>query len=244
MTVTCAVFLGLATPASAQDDFGEAAKTTGVGLSAIGAAIGLDKLLSTSPNWANVTGMDVAGVKLGMTPEQVRAALTAKGFTPRKTDPLQDGFALNVRQEAAKRRQTSVTNATDNDRVPMFTMANGPQNEHIEVWYAATPTGAIANQIKYQVPSSRMTKQVFGQGVLAKYGKPTVSMNGIALYCTKGEPSCVEYKNKGKPYLRTSTGFDMMGLELTNGAEAVRQRSETFRAAVDAQAPADAKATF
>ncbi|WP_370714763.1 hypothetical protein [Sphingomonas sp. IW22] len=234
--------LSLSSPAAAQSGLGDAAKGTGAGLGAIGVALGIDKLLAGSPRWVDVTSFDIAGMKLDMTPEQIRAAMVKNGFTPRKTDPVQAGYALSVRQEAAKRRQTSAL-GTDEEKVPMFTMAEGPQNEHIEVWYAATPDGARANQIKFQIPTSRMTSDAFLSSVQSRYGEATNPSRGSLLYCMKGERNCA-YGNHTKPFLHATSSYTTQDIELRNGTEVSERRAAAFAAAVDAAAPANAKASF
>jgi hypothetical protein len=83
-----------------------------------------------------VADFDIAGVKLGMTPEQVRPALVRAGFKPRASDPSQDSWETRIAAEVAKRRAQTRPAAT---KVPTFTMATGPRGEHLEIWYHAAP---------------------------------------------------------------------------------------------------------
>jgi hypothetical protein len=107
-----------------------------------------------------VADVDIAGIRLGMTPEQVRPALVRAGFTPRPSDPDQDAWDARVAAEVGKRRPGTRSTAS---KVPMFTMARGPRGEHLEIWYYAGPSGPIASSIKFQIPADQMTGAAFYQ---------------------------------------------------------------------------------
>jgi hypothetical protein len=191
-----------------------------------------------------VSHLDIAGVKLGMTPEQVRPALVRAGFTPRASDPDQDSWEGRIAAEVAKRRPGTRSTAK---KVPMFTMARGPRGEHLEIWYHSGPAGAKASTIKYQVPADQITGSAFYEGVLVKYGRPTVrSFGKDMLYCSAGEPaaSCVTLGNKQKPYLHAESGYKIHTLYLAEGADASEARKGAFRAEVERRAPKDARPSF
>ncbi len=191
-----------------------------------------------------VAGLDIAGAKLGMTPEQVRAALFRAGFTPRASDPDQDSWEARIAAEVAKRRPGTRSAAK---KVAMFTMASGPLGEHLEIWYYAGPSGATASSIKFQIPANQMTGAAFSQGVLEKYGPPTNRGYGKdMLYCSGGEPagSCVTWGNKRKAYLHAERDSSFHSLYLTQGTEASDAYKAAFWAEVERQAPKDARPSF
>ncbi|PTM45497.1 hypothetical protein C8J24_1718 [Sphingomonas aerolata] len=202
----------------------------------------LSKLLSTEKRslGSAVENLDVAGAKLGMSPEQVRSALKAGGFTPQATDPIQSSWSALVADKIAERGVTKL----DNSKVSMFTMASGPQGERIEVWYSATPQGARANSVLYRLPTNRMEKSTFLSGVKAKYGRPTVDNGNSSLYCSPGEQKCVSYDNKQFPYLAIAADYSYYEVSLRNGM----RYSDDYRAdmakAIEIAAPKSAKTSF
>jgi hypothetical protein len=125
-------------------------------------------------------------------------------------------------------------------------MARGPRGEQLEIWYYAGPSGATASSIKFQIPADQMTGAAFYQGVLEKYGRPTVRPFGKdMLYCSAGEPagSCVT-GNKRKTYLHAESGYKIHSLYLAEGAEASETRKAAFWAEVERRAPKDARPSF
>ncbi|MEO7178770.1 MAG: hypothetical protein ABIW83_07990 [Allosphingosinicella sp.] len=191
-----------------------------------------------------VADLDIAGIKLGMTPEQVRPALVRAGFTPRASDPDQDSWEARIAAEVAKRRLGTRSAAR---KVPMFTMASGPRGEHLETWYYAGPSGATASSIKFQIPANQMTGAAFYQGVLEKYGPPTHHGYGKdMLYCSAGERagSCVTWGNKRKTYFHAESDSSFHSLYLTQGAEASDAYKAAFWAEVERRAPKDARPSF
>lgn len=192
----------------------------------------------------SVSHFDIAGVRLGMTPVQTRAALIAAGFKPRASDPDQDSWEAKLAGAVAKRRPNT---RTVTSKVPMFTMASGPRGEHLEVWYNTDPAGATAGSIKYTIPSEQMTGAAFYQGVLEKYGSPTIRQYGQdMLYCSAGEAAkdCVTWTNKRRPYLHAEADYSLHTLYLAGGTEASDANKAAFAAEVERRAPKDAKPSF
>jgi hypothetical protein len=191
-----------------------------------------------------VAELDIAGVRLGMTPEQVRAALVRAGFTPRATDPDQDSWDTRIAQEVAKRRPDTRAAAR---KVPMFTMASGPRGEHLEIWYSAGPSGARASTIKFEISAEQMTAAAFYRGVFEKYGPPTTrGFSKDLLYCSPGEAaaSCASSENKRKPYLHAESDHTLHSLYLAQGTEASYAWKTAFWAEVERRAPRDARPSF
>jgi len=200
----------------------------------------IDRLLTGGPRWAPVGTFDVAGVKLGMTPEETRAALKAGGFTPQTTDPTQDSWASVVSRRVVER----ISGKMDESKVPMFTRAGRPQGEQVEVWYTATPEGARATSIEYTMPTNRMERAAFVAGVSAKYGRPTTEDPVHGLYCTRGESSCVTYGNRVLPHLLTESSYSVHSIKLMEGMRYGDELRARSAAAVEAAAPRNAKASF
>jgi hypothetical protein len=191
-----------------------------------------------------VADLDIAGVKLGMAPDQVRLALVRAGFTPRVSDPDQDSWERRIAAEVARRRPGTPSTGS---KVPIFTMARGPRGEHLEIWYYAGPSGATASSIKFQIPADQITAVAFYQGVLEKYGRPTVRPFGKDMvYCSAGEPaaSCVTLGNKRKTYLHAESGYKIHSLYLAEGTDASEAHKAAFWAEVERRAPKDARPSF
>jgi len=199
-----------------------------------------NKLLYGGPRWAPVDTFDVAGARLGMSPEEARTALKAAGFSAPATDPTQDSWSSMV----SRRRAERIGGKVDETKIAMFTRAGGPQGEQVEVWYAATEDGARATSIEYTVPTKRMERATFTSGVSAKYGRPTVQEAARSLYCTKGEGSCQTYQNKALPHLQTEIDYSVYVVKLTEGGTYDRDLKARMAAAIEAAAPRDAKASF
>ena len=200
----------------------------------------INRLLTGGPRWAPVSTFDVAGVKLGMTPEETRTALKGAGFSPQATDPMQDAWSAVVSGRAAER----IGGKVEDGKVPMFTRASGPQGETVEIWYAATPEGARATSIEYMMPTKRMERAAFAAGIAVKYGRPTVEETARGLYCTKGEGSCLTYQNKALPHLLTESSYSVHSVKLTEGEQYRNELKSRTAAAVEAAAPKNAKASF
>ena len=199
-----------------------------------------NKLLYGGPRWAPVDTFDVAGVRLGMTPEEARAALRTAGFVPPATDPTQDSWSSTL----SRRRAERLGGKVDESRVAMFTRAASPQGEQVEVWYAATAEGARASSVEYRMPTGRMERTAFVSATSAKYGRPTTQDPVRNLYCTKGEGSCVTHSNKALPHLQTEIDYSAYVVTLREGGAYDADLKARMAAAVEAVAPRNAKASF
>ncbi len=200
----------------------------------------VNRILTGGPHWASVDGFDVAGVKLGMTPEEARRALTSAGFVPPATDPTQDAWSAVVSRRVVERIGGKVNGA----KIPMFTRARGLQGETVEVWYAATKDGARVSSIDLRMPTRRMERAAFTASVMDKYGRPTVNESARVLYCTKGEDSCLTYQNKLLPYLSVESSYALHSVKLAEGRRYGEDLKASTAAAVEAAAPKNAKASF
>lgn len=197
-------------------------------------------LLKKGPAWSQVDEFDVAGVKLGMSPEEARAALEAKGFKARDNDPAQPSWAALLSREIAKRRQVEANDST----VPMFTRANGEQGESIEVWYAATPQGAIVASVKFLIPTDRMERDLFERSVAEKYGAASYEDKTERIFCSRGESECKPWQVQAHPHLTADVDYHFYGVSISYGSDFRDAMTARMAAAVEAAAPKDAVATF
>lgn len=199
----------------------------------------VDKLLG-GPRWGSVATFDVAGVTLGMTPDEARAVLRKARFVPASDDPAQDAWSAVVSQRVAGR----IGGTVDQTKVPMFTRAKGAQGETVEVWYAATQDGAHVTEVKYRMPTARMDRTEFMKATLAKYGRPTVQEGLRSIYCTKLEKICASYENKALPYLVVEPDYNLFVIDLMMGQRYQDERKASLSAAIETAAPKNAKASF
>lgn len=197
-------------------------------------------LPATGPTVAVAT-FDIAGVRLGMTPTQARAAMTASGFRPPAVDPETESWEGLIAEAVAKRRNQTAKRSV----MPMSTMAQGPAKQRLEVWYAASPAGPLVASIKYSVASDQVTGALFRERLTAKYGPPTQTGWGkTLLWCSFGERRCLPYGNRDQPYLSGEPGFDLHTLTVNEGELVGSQRSAALRAEIDRRAPPTAPTNF
>ncbi len=228
----------VAAPIHAQDD------PTGyvLGGAALEGAFALLNPFGSGPRTVDATQFDIAGVKLGMTPEEARAALKAKGFVPNASDPRQDSWSARVSTAAAERGRGPAVAGT----IPQFTMAFGPAKERVEVWYAPTPTGARAATINYVIDHDRITPEAFIKGLGTRYGKPTTATGHRGSWCNRSERECGGLAETGQlPMLAADVDrYTLYSLKLSEGSRAADQRKASLASAIDAAAPRDAKVSF
>lgn len=197
-------------------------------------------LLKKGPVWSEVEEFDVAGVKLGMSPEEARAALEAKGFKPLGADKTQGSWAARLSDEVAKRRNVDTVNTT----VSMLTVARGDQGERIEVWYSATPEGAVASSVQFLIPTNRMEKGFFARSVEGKYGTVTYGEAKSGIFCSKGEEKCRPWEVQASPFLKVDSGYSFYEVYLAYGSDFKAGLKAQMVAQVESAAPKDAVATF
>ena len=188
-----------------------------------------------------VAEFDVAGVKLGMTHDQVVSALNEKGFSVSSTSEQKD-WEAQLADEMKKRGYEG----NSNGRVAGMTRAKGPQDESIDVWYAATPEGARVANINYHARPARITGDAFRSGLRSKYGEATTDHGARKIYCTTGEEKCLPlFGSKELPHLKVQMDSALLySIDLVEGREAGSRRRAQFASALEARAPKSSQTTF
>lgn len=192
--------------------------------------------------YANVRAMDVAGVRLGMSPAEARAALIAKGMTPKAKDEMNLSWDSLVEIKAASRNGTPIPKSSF---VPGHTVATGPAGEYIYVSYGQTPTGSEVSAVTYSIPSDRIDQNVYVQGVMRKYGAASFAGKAHWRYCTSGDDKCPTIG--GAPtlaYLFVYAGYNGNRLRLEEGPLATRAREKAIELAALAKLPKASKPSF
>ncbi|MEC7819214.1 MAG: hypothetical protein VX454_11205 [Pseudomonadota bacterium] len=190
---------------------------------------------------ADVAEFDVSGVTLGMTHEQVVTALQEKGFSISSTSEQADWETLLV-AEAKKRGYEG----NSGGRIAGMTRARGPQDESIDVWYAATPQGARVANINYHAKPERITREAFLSGLQSKYGIATTDNGARKIYCTMGEKKCTPLFGSDRlPHLKVQMDPALLySIDLSEGREAKSRRRAQFATALEAYAPKSSRTTF
>jgi hypothetical protein len=189
----------------------------------------------------NADADDIAGVRLGMTPKEVRTILVKSGFTVPSTDPPQDSWEAKLTAKLAFMGKGTASKST----VPMFTMGKGADGRRIEVWYNATPQGALAGSVKYQISPDRLAAELFRSRVITKYGTPAKdSGRNTMIWCSTGETNCVTLGNKEQSHLEASVDYKSHTIFLVEGRLASAVARAEFDAAIVERAPGNAISSF
>ena len=199
--------------------------------------------------------LDVAGVRLGMSASEARAALVKAGYAMPATNGVSYGpsFAARVRAEAARRRTGGATSPAMTDRVMTQLQGVGPNRETITVGLTAVPTGgSTVTSVYLTMPQEVMKGDVFLRQVIAKYGKPDGSRDqGMTLaWCSAplksvcGTITPFQRRPGALPNLTASIVYNDNTIRLQEGTEQDRERERAYAAAVDGAAPKTDRAAF
>ncbi len=199
--------------------------------------------------------LDVAGVRLGMSASEARAALIKAGYAMPATNGVSYGpsFAARVRAEAARRRTGAATSPTMADRVMTQLKAVGPNREMITVGLAASPPGgSTVTDVYLQMPQDVMKGDAFLRQVIAKYGQPdgsrdqgmTFAWCSAPLKSVCGTITPFQRRPEALPNLKASVVYNDNTIRLADGTDQDRERERAFAAAVDRAAPKTDRAAF
>lgn len=204
---------------------------------------------------ASTFPLDVAGVRLGMSADAARAALTKAGYSIPATNGISYGpsFAASVRAEAARRQTGAATSPAMADRVVTKLEGYGPTREAITVSLVALPAGdSNVTDVHLRIPQDVMTGDAFLRQVSAKYGQPDGKKDqGMTLaWCTAPlKPVCgsitpFQRRPEALPNLTASVIYNDNTIRLADGTDQDRERERAFAAAVERAAPKTDRAAF
>lgn len=204
---------------------------------------------------ARIHGFDVAGVTLGMSPAQARAALAKAGFDQ---DPphgsaefREDSWEQQLRNEVLHRRTGGYNVGKRLEDVKQLSRL-GPRRQIVHVYFQQRPEGARVSLVKYKIPAGQIGEADFYANVSGRYGQPT-ARGGIGSverrWCSRGETRCTHYLDPLQPYLSVQTDIvpPNAGYEITlSGADPddERQRRAAFQAEVERRAPKNRETAF
>lgn len=198
------------------------------------------------------SALDVAGVRLGMSPDDARAALTRAGYRIGENIEYGPSFASRVRAEAERRRTGSYASASMVDRALTGIEATGTHRESIVVGLAAVAAGSsVVTGVRLVVPSEVMKGSALLQQAVAKYGQPDGARDGrltLAWCSAPMKPVCgsilpFQAQYGSLPNLEAST-IVQNSIRLSEGTERGREREREFAAAVDLAAPKSDRVAF
>lgn len=198
---------------------------------------GSDVRRSASPTLA------IAGASIGMSPEQISAALTGEGYarTGQSRDVAWDDL---VARTIAETRGLALPRSGGMVVVREFYERRA---EQISVEYATTSIGQRASQIDYAVNVSAMNEATFRAAVLARYGRPTWAGSWEIVYCSRGERVCsiADIFGRQLPSISVHTAnVTSRTITLREGAAAASARQRLFRAEIARRAPQMRQPTF
>jgi hypothetical protein len=174
------------------------------------------------PRHYGAAELNIAGAALGMKPGEVAAALTKAGY--RRVEQIKGkSWEEKIGIELAATRGTPRPKAYYQG---LLSERYAKGEEEIEVSYLPTPAGAAVDVVTYRMPRAAMTPAAFTSSVVARYGRPTVSLSQESVYCSVGEEACSTTdfpRRKQLPSLTMSLGgFTALTLRLGAGAKAER----------------------
>lgn len=144
--------------------------------------------------------LDVAGVRLGMRPGDVKSALRQSGYQL-GAEEMQVSYDSRVRQEW--RDMTGIDTGRSSLVVKSQSWTKG--DERISVDFVAMPDGAAVSWVSYSGYDQRsISPEVFEAELLRKYGEPVNPGLGDMRWCTLKAPSCEDPRYAQYPVLEAS----------------------------------------
>jgi len=113
---------------------------------------------------ADASGFDIAGIRIGMTSEEVAALARSRGFKDIRSDlapSFDQAVALQNRQKIDFSAYAGVQ-----------TMTFKSDSEEFRVSFVQTPSGSRASGISYSFFGTKVSSDQMGTNALRKYGEP------------------------------------------------------------------------
>lgn len=210
-------------------------------------------LAATAP--AAAFPLDIAGVRLGMSADAARGALTKAGYSISATNGISYGpsFTARVRAEATRRRTGAASLPTMTDRVVTKVEGYGPNRETITVGLTSLFSGGSGvTDVHLRMSQDAMTGDAFLRQVTAKYGRPDGRRDqGMTLaWCTAPlKPVCgsitpFQRRPEALPNLTASVVYNDNTIRLADGTDQDREREQVYATAVERAAPKADRAAF
>jgi len=214
------------------------------------AAVATGLMAFTTPAYAaDPATVDVAGIHLGDTPQQVKASLQQAGYKVTETRKT-ESFAQRVAVEVANRKSVAPPNLTYAGIAEIVAM--GPHQERADIQFAQAAGGDSVSRVEVTIPGTTMGEAAMKAQLTAKYGKPdAVKDQGLTWHWCAPQAAkiCGMTYTGGEldtswPTLRGSTAMGTNAIILEAGTDADRRLKQAFEAAVLARAPRTDRAAF
>jgi hypothetical protein len=187
-------------------------------------------------------GFDIAGLNLGMSPENVQHILSERGFSVEATVKGNFTFAELVKERAEKMQGRYNPLGKSSTQVSIIRAAS-KDGSRLRILFDTAKQGPQVTSIDFEVPSSGRGPEFFAKSLEQKYGIPSqgpIKPADIMDLAWCGLPSCYPL-NTSPPRLRAKFyAGSKLFLSLTEGAifhEKIKQQIEQ-EAAVMASASA------
>lgn len=199
--------------------------------------------VTAAPPLYKVSNLDVAGVRLGMTPDEVQQVLSGSGYTLSSQRRSLD-FAGRVERGAMERRGEHIGPRTRLSGDIGSEGYTGPSSQIVSVIYGPSPTGQGVTDVTYKVQHDYLEEATFFQTVRNKYGPPSQTTERSEIssrsftYCDTQDVNC---RNEA-PRLMAIGIYPMSmnhwrAVELREGRVAHQRREAAIAAAVDQVVP-------
>lgn len=191
------------------------------------------------PVGGNSTAYDIAGVRLGMTPEEARTAAGSAGYVISRT-PMSKSFEQLVLTKLRERKPTTAYVSSAQEKTPREMWAKGRAGETLWLRFAPTQAGPRLMFAKLSIDERRVTKVKFGEQVVAKYGTPSANYPGnvARFWCATGVSRCgADWVGADYPYLKHDYGASGPSLTLTDENRSSRAIENAVDAEVERRAP-------
>jgi len=198
---------------------------------------------STNPlhpaNLQDPRNLDVSGVRLGMSPSDVAAALRAAGFKQDIDGAHQRSYDTQVRAAWQSNTNTDTGPPILVDKSARWIKSG----QKILVDYVAMPDGARVEWITYEAEPELVSEAAFEAQLLRKYGE---QVNGEATdqrWCTVKAPTCEDPRSSEFPVLEASPARRTIWL---SGYDVERKVAleERFKADVAKRGPKQVEPSF
>ncbi|HZG09106.1 MAG TPA: hypothetical protein VEZ70_09020 [Allosphingosinicella sp.] len=196
------------------------------------------------PRYYGAGELNIAGAALGMKPGEVAVALTKAGYS--RVEQIrgiswEEKISIELAASGSKARPKAYNQGILSERY-------SKGQEEVEVSYLPVPAGAAVHVVTYRIRRTAMTPTAFTASVIARYGKPTVSLSQESVYCSVGEEACSPTdfpQRKQLPSLTVALGdYHALTLRLVAGAKAERDYSASVKDELARRVPQVKRPTF
>ena len=184
--------------------------------------------------------IDVAGVRLGMSFEQVRPALAAASYACRPFGNEAD-FAARVAAEVKSR--TGARGRVPYTTGTMQLDCRGPNGEGLTVTFSQARTGGVVDGYGLSIDGRTVDLPALRRQLTAKYGRPTVGTDMRGSWCDAGY-RCGDgmvFSEGPTVIIDTTTSIS---INATRGTPADRADDAAVMAAADRLVPKKTRAAF